>query len=88
MILFTSSFSIHLGGEDFLFDTKVSVCGSESLENSCSLCGHVTNNASASWVTVMCPEAGLDGTQVAVEKPFGQFLYICEIEVYGETVPS
>ena len=79
---------LYLGGEDFLFDAEVSVCGSESLEISCSLCGHVTNNASASWVTVMCPETGLDGSQVAVQKHYGRVLVICEIEVHGETVHS
>ena len=82
------SWSGFLDGEDFLFDAEISVCSSESVDNPCSLCGHVTNNASTSWITVMCPKSGLDGSQVAVHKPYGRRLVICELEIHGETFLS
>ena len=75
-------------GDDWsLLDAQVNVCGSED-DSSCRLCGYVTDNSAASWITVFCPTGGLHGSRVSVQKELGKLLIICEIELHGVFVSN
>ena len=79
-----------LGTETIPYDAEVRVCRSENPDQ-CNLCGYLRINERGSWGTLVCPEPGLDGSQVRITKPQEpnpDFLAICEIEIHGETIPS
>ena len=86
LFTFCSCFGF-LGRETFPYDAEVMVCDSKNLDL-CIICGHLTINEGGSWGTVFCPETGLDGSHVTVQKPSGDILAICEIEIHGETLLS
>ena len=83
LFIFCSGF---LGTDTFPYEAEVRVCGSKNNQYLCDLCGYITINVAGSWGTVMCPKTGLDGLEVTVQKPIGELLAICEIEIHGETV--
>ena len=70
-----------------LLGAQVNVCDSED-DSSCKLCGYVTERWAASWITVFCPNGGLNGSRVSVQKTYGNILIICEIELYGVLVSN
>ena len=64
-----------------LAGTTIEVC-KEDWED-CTVCGINTHNWKGSWITVFCPDGGLEGSSVIVKRTENEYLNVCGVEIYG-----
>ena len=51
-------------------------------QETCSLCGAISEETDYAWHFVDCPDGGIEGTEIKLTNP-GNELYFCDVLVYG-----